>query len=219
MKIFKNLFKKKLSEEEASLLEEQWYDQKSQLMENILGSEYEYVMHSIIPYEVGGSLHFYYYAQPDGTAIATKELSYASGAPNSNNSFGRFEFVIFTKDVLPNSVGDQVFQSSYGEHFDHTQKILNAIARYSETTTINPYETCEFPEDFEDNDIGGRCLIFSAYGSGSDDKYQPFGLMLVMEVFRSEMDYAREHGGIHLINKLKDAGYYPYSDLSRNEVI
>jgi len=33
------------------------------------------------------------------------------------------------------------------------------------------------------------------------------------------MNYARQHGGKRLIARLKNAGYYPYSDLDRAPVI
>ena len=64
--------------------------------------------------------------------------------------------------------------------------------------------------------IGGKCLIFDAYGFDGDKA--DFGLLAIIEIHRSEMEYAREHGGENLIAKLKTAGFYPYSDLSRPAV-
>jgi hypothetical protein len=40
-----------------------------------------------------------------------------------------------------------------------------------------------------------------------------------MEVFRSEMEYAMEYGSTLLLDKLKAAGHYPYSDLDRGPVV
>jgi len=40
----------------------------------------------------------------------------------------------------------------------------------------------------------------------------------IIEVFRSEMDFARENGGASLLQRLDDAGHYPYSDLDREPV-
>jgi hypothetical protein len=64
--------------------------------------------------------------------------------------------------------------------------------------------------------VGGKCLIFDAYGL--DGEHKDFGLLVVIEVHRSEMEYAREYGGKKLLDKLKIAGYYPYSDLERPAV-
>jgi hypothetical protein len=40
-----------------------------------------------------------------------------------------------------------------------------------------------------------------------------------MEVHRDEMDFAMANGTGKLIEKLKEKGYYPYSDLNRESVI
>jgi len=43
-------------------------------------------------------------------------------------------------------------------------------------------------------------------------------LLLCLQVFRSEMEFARENGSEELFKKLKQAGHYPYSDLDRQPV-
>jgi hypothetical protein len=58
-------------------------------------------------------------------------------------------------------------------------------------------------------------MIFDEYACHSDDVAEKFGLLAVIEIFRSEMDYARKHGGAKLIKRLKEKGHYPYSDLDR----
>jgi hypothetical protein len=50
-----------------------WYDRKSTLMEEMLGKEHDMVMHSMIPYAIGGNLDLYYYPNGvTGTGVATK---------------------------------------------------------------------------------------------------------------------------------------------------
>ena len=66
--------------------------------------------------------------------------------------------------------------------------------------------------------VGGKCLIFDALGPVSGD-VTSFGMLLVIEIHRSEMGYAREHGGAVFIDALKNAGYYPHSDLDRPPVV
>ena len=44
------------------------------------------------------------------------------------------------------------------------------------------------------------------------------GLLAIIEIFRSEMEFAREHGGEELLSQLKEHGHYPYSDLDRDPV-
>jgi len=77
---------------------EAWYDEKSTLMENVIGPEHEMVVHAIISYEVGGALHNYLYdAAVGGTAVATKQLARADGSGSSNATYDQYEFVMFSK--------------------------------------------------------------------------------------------------------------------------
>jgi hypothetical protein len=46
----------------------------------------------------------------------------------------------------------------------------------------------------------------------------PSSLYASLEVFRSEMEYAMEHGSAGVLKKLKAEGHYPYSDLDRKPV-
>ena len=123
---------------------------------------------------------------------------------------------MFTKHSL--SLDDAEDENTaFGKAHANINAILNLIARYSESAQLNPNETSEFPEDMED--VGGKCLIFAGYAKFTDDVATDFGLLLIIEIFRSEMQYAREHGGAQLLDHLKSAGHYPYSDLDREPVV
>jgi hypothetical protein len=201
------------TDEEAG---QQWYDRKSALMEEMLGKEHDMVMHAIIPYAIGGGLDLYYYPNGiPGTAVATKELSELPGEGSSNDVYQCYELVMFTSRPL-----DLDAAKDEGTPFGRTHSVINAalnrIAPYSAQATLSPNETCEFPTDMPT--VGGRCLIFDGYPSYAGDKPAEFGLLAVIEVFRSEMAYARKHGGAKLLERLKAKGYYPYSDLDREPV-
>ena len=43
-------------------------------------------------------------------------------------------------------------------------------------------------------------------------------LLLCTEVLRSEMEYAMEHGSQAGMNRLREGGHYPYSNLDRGRV-
>ncbi|MCL6502685.1 MAG: suppressor of fused domain protein [Pirellulales bacterium] len=197
-------------------LAHEWYERKSALMEEMLGKEHDLVMHSIIPYAMGGQLDLYYYPNGiPGTAIATKELSELPGEGSSNRVFRSYELVMFTKHPLDlDAVKDET--TPFGRAHRTINAILNVVGPYSAEETLNPNETCEFPPDMPD--VGGRCLVLDGYPSYSEDEPAEFGLMVLIEVFRSEMEYARENGTANLLERLKDKGYYPYSDLDRQPV-
>ena len=214
--MLKKLFgKKKLSEEDEERLEDDWYEYKSQLMESILGKEHDMVMHALIPYEIGGALDLYYYPNDiDGTGIATKELSYAVRDGSTNDKYKKYELVMFTREQLDlDHAHDD--QTAFGKAHQNISSILNPIASYSAQAKLNPLETCEFPPDMEK--IGGKCLIFSAYKSRSDD-VEDFGLLAVIEIYRSEMEFAMQNGGRMLVALLQENRYYPYSDMDREPV-
>jgi hypothetical protein len=107
-------------------------------------------------------------------------------------------------------------ETPFGQAHSNIQGILNHIAPYSASATLNPNETCEFPAEMES--VGGKSLIFDGYGSRTDKTVRRFGILAVIEVFRSEMDFARSHGGSELIARLRASGHYPYSDLDREPV-
>ncbi|QVL31301.1 suppressor of fused domain protein [Telmatocola sphagniphila] len=193
----------------------EWYDQKSRLMEASLGREHDMVLHSMIPYSVGGGLDLYYFPNGiPGTAVATKELCEAPNEGPSNKVLGCYELVMFTRHAIDLDGGED---SPFGKANQNINAILNPMARYAEQAELNANETCEFPEDFED--IAGKCLVFDVYASHTDETVENFGLLAIIEVFRSEMEFAREKGGSVLIELLKQNGHYPYSDLDREPVV
>ncbi len=208
--------KKPPSEDVEAAIASKWYEQKSSLMEGILGKEHDMVMHAIIPYAVGGGLDLYYFPHGvPGTGIATKELSEMPGEGSRNNTFDCYELAMFTKHSLDLDAAKSD-EHPFGIAHSNINTILNFIAPYSAQATLNPRETCQFPQDMER--VGGKCLIFDAYRSATDTAAGSFGILATIEVFRSEMAYAREHGGEALLTLMKTAGHYPYSDLDRSPV-
>jgi len=194
----------------------QWYEHKSVLMEAMLGRGHDTVMHALICYAAGGGLDLYYYPNGvPGTAVATMELSEAPGEGSSNAVYRCYELVMFTKHPLDlDAAKDQ--STAFGQAHAVLNAVLNRVAPYSAQATLNPNETCEFPAGMPI--VGGRCLIFDGYPSYPKGEPAEFGLLAVIEVFRSEMAFARKNGGAKLLKRLKAKGHYPYSDLDRKPV-
>lgn len=204
-----------INDSDENALHERWYEEKSSQMEGLLGKQHDTVMHSMIPYSFGGALDLYYYPNGiKGTAIATKELCELPGQGANNDWYENYELVMFTREPINLEQANNV-KHPFGKIHRSFNAILNCMARYSEEATLNPGETCEFPEEMEE--LGGRCLIFDAYEDQEDETQ--FGLLLVMEVYREEMEFARKLGSQLLIDLLKSKGHYPYSDLNRESVV
>jgi hypothetical protein len=193
-----------------------WYERKSVLMESTLGEEHGIVMHALIPYEMGGGLDLYFYPNGiEGTGFATKELSDHPSKGSTNDVFDLYELVMFTR--LPIEL--ELFRdesTGFGRTYNSFNAVLHGIAPFSNLVALNANETCEFPDGMDI--VGGKCLIFDAYASHPDPEVGTFGLLAIIEIFRSEMEYAMTNGGARLLDLLKAAGHYPYSDMDRNRV-
>ena len=203
---------KEYSEEEFNLD----YDQKSKGLENILGKMHNLVGHAIIPFSVGGAVDMYYYPNHImGTGFATMELLEPDGSGPVPNRLGTYELVAFTRHTFDNS-NDK--NSSFNLIERKICGIFTTIGFYSKESELNPYDTCEIPnKEGEDN----TCILFDLYGSENTKLIigdREHHLLLCLQIFRSELNFARENGSETLLNKLKEAGYYPYSDLDRDPV-
>ncbi|HVU97689.1 MAG TPA: suppressor of fused domain protein [Puia sp.] len=220
MNFFRMLFKRKKPEllRENNWSQEEWeqhYELKSAGLERVLGASHPMVGHAIIPFEVGGAVDMYYYPNGiPGTGFATMELLQPDGSGPIPNRMGTYELVGFTKlDYI---------QSETETPFSRIERrmcgIFTSIGFYSMQAKLEPGETCEIPRDNQPN----TCLVFDEYAPDGKEFYigdQKHGLLLVTELFPEEMQYARNHGSQFLLEKLKAAGHYPYSDMDREPVV
>jgi hypothetical protein len=176
---------------------------------------YGMVGHAIIPFEVGGAIDMYYFPNHiQGTGFATMELLDPNGNGPKPNRLGTYELIAFTKELYNES---EETPTAFNLIERRICGIFTTIGNYSFQAVLNPNETCEVPTDGEEN----RCLVFDNYSP--DNKQFKIGdrqhhLLLCIEIFRSEMEFARQNGSEELFNKLKIAGHYPYSDLDREPV-
>jgi hypothetical protein len=222
MSFFKKLFggQKKADETPDELPTEKFsqndydkdYELKERGLENVLGKMYGMVGHAIIPFSVGGTVDMYYFPNHiQGTGFATMELLDPDGNGPKPNSIGTYELVAFTRHPYETNDEKEI-------PFDLIERrvcgTFTTIGNYSFQAVLKPGDTCEVPRDDEEN----RCVIFDLYQP--DNKEFKIGdrkhhLLLCMEIFRSEMDFARENGSAKLFELLKQKDYYPYSDLDR----
>lgn len=195
-----------------------WYERKSELMASVLGAEADWVMHAMIPYEIGGSLDRYYYHSPTtGTAMATKELSLLPDQGSSNDRLTTYELVSFMRGPYEKEDANNP-NTAVGRIDRRLAKFLNLIARYSDQATLNRFETCAIPtEDSDESEY--PLVIFDEFASFDIDAGATFGLLAVIEILPSEFEYKQENGGEALIDLLKQEGVYPFTDPDREPVV
>jgi hypothetical protein len=188
--------------------EDRYYEMKQAALEKILGKMYDKVGHAIIPFDVGGSVDMYYFPQENGTAMLTMELLRLEGDLPKETRMGTYELLAFTKNQIDSESFSKIERRMCG--------IFTVLGNYGQEEILNPNDTCEIPDD-----NGNMCLVLVEYptsGKFNFDKKR-HGLLLVIEVFESEMNYAMKYGTKKLIDKLKAEKFYPYSDLDRKNVV
>lgn len=193
--------------------DETFHDAVSEFLAEQLGPEHDVVMHAIVPFSVGGSLDLFYYPHGiAGTAIVTRELVDCRGCGPRNSVYRCYELVSFTRLAIDlDSATDP--STPFGQKHADMDAILNRIARFCVDAKLDPQNTLEFPDETEQ--VGGKSLIFDAFTNPGQPGPKGLGVLLIIEIFRSEMEYARQHGGARLLKLLKEHGVYPYSDLDR----
>lgn len=212
-------YKPKFSDEEY----ERDYEVKKAALERILGPIHDLVGHALIPFHIGGTVDMYYFPHAiDGTAFVTMELIEPDGSGPKPNRIGTYELIAFTQHKIDRNLrgsipSDENEQSPFEKMELRMTGMLTRIGRYSYEAVLNPGDTCEIP--LEKNET--TCLIFDEYkkdGVGFEIDGKKHCLLLCIEVFRGEMEYAMKNGSASLLKKMKEKGYYPYSDLDREPV-
>lgn len=192
---------------------------KEKALSALLGPAHDTVQHASIPFVVGGPLDLYYYVQPRGFAIATQELIDEFGDGPKSKAFQSYELAIFSEVPFDLAkTGDPA--TPVGRMHERMSGLLNAVARYAFHAKLNPGETMEFPADFDES-IGGQCIICDEWtkdGQGLMIGPRRFGLLVLINIHRSEMDFARQNGSEALFARLREKGHYPFSDLDRPPV-
>jgi hypothetical protein len=213
--------------------EERWqvhYEAKKNSLERILKKMDDVVGHAIIPFAIGGALDMYYFSNLiPGTVFASMELINPDGKGPKPNRLGTYEVITCTRKTytsIPKETHKQRIariENGGATEFEKVERqmcsIMTRIGYYSMTAVLQPKDTAELPnKEGEPYD----CIFFDEF----DTKEIPFevegrrhGLLLCVQVHPTELQYAREHGTDKLIEKLMDAGIYPYSDLDREPVV
>jgi hypothetical protein len=206
------------------------FDQaKTEALEKILGPMDEVVGHALIPFGAGGHVDMYYFNQYiPGTVCPTMELIGQDGTGPKPGRLGTYELVTCTRlknthDLKePHAERLKRIQENRLTPFEETEtrlkEIMTWIGRYSFDAVLQPGQTADLP--WGDGEL--KHLIFNEFdtrGVPFEINGKQYGLLLIMEIFPAELDYARRYGSSPLFDKLKEAGVYPYSDMDREPVV
>jgi len=201
--------KPKFTEEEYK----QHFEAKEKALQDILGGKYGLAGYAKVPFQNGGNVDLYCYNRAEQeTSLVTMELIKPDGSGPVPNKMGTFELIAFTRRI-DNDRGQQSLEEVIGRF----SNIFTVLGKYSYVYNVEPGDTCEIP--LEDEEI---CLLFDEY-ENDEKKFiingREHGLLLCIEVFRQEMEFAMEHGSDEIIFCLKLLNHYPFSDLDREPVV
>ncbi len=193
---------------------EKWTGIREAYYREVLGESADVVLHALIPFAAGGSLDWYFYPNhlPGATIAATMELSEPCDRGARNRIYRNYEIIMATRLSV-----DALTERKRPPEAQYLYETMNHFAHYARQATLNPRETIEFPADFDSESLRGACFVIDSYPAG--DGKRKFGLMLLMQIHRSEMEHAMGNGSGELLRRLKEAGYYPYTGIDRPAVL
>ena len=169
-------------------------------LEDSLGSIDPETIVAIIGFDAGGPLSFCTIGNsPDAELVTYVSCELAVRSEQKPASFGRYELLTSCDDEQwVRSTLTQLGWATFDIKFGHRH-----------TLDIGPWTEPEDP-------IQGLILERESTAKIDGNKY---GIMRVIGVTRTELDFAVQHGVPQLIAKLKDSGHYPNTLLSRESVV
>lgn len=194
---------------------ELWRKQKGNLIEKCLGPALDDAVLYIIP-PVDFAPGLYVHLNDGYFALSTLDMSELPGKGASNNRYDNIEFCMMAKEKITlDETATPILKE--GSSFMLMRYITTAIADYAASgATLNVGDTIEFPKDYDET-IGGKCFFFWPHQGSSVDA--SLGLMMIIEIHSSEMEFARSEGPSKLVDKLKNSKAFPFSYPERLSVI
>jgi suppressor of fused protein SUFU len=183
------------------------WDARLAAIEKVLGPSDDSVIHGMIPFqfgqEMGGQADIVMFSKHvDGTVYVTADL--IGNEEQQTNSMGNYELMICRRKE--------------GEEDDEWGSwIIGSLAHYTIGEPIEPGETMGLGEGVPEG-ATVEAFLFVDYGR-FEVLGKPAGLLLCLALTGAEGEYAMEHGPDAIIEKLKAAKIYPFSDTHRKSVV
>lgn len=212
------------------------YDSKRGAIAEHIGPAHDSVIAAVIGWDMGGPVDLWVYPEHvPGSVLVTMQLAVPGCTDQRRGSMGYYELAMATRhspaamfkggadDSDPDFDEDGELASEreltpYGEASSEIRMFLTNLAHYTSMAVLDPGQTAEFPTE----EMGSVFFVFDALvdrDAGLRVLGKPYGVLLAIRVYESELAYAQEHGTDGLIELLRDRGVYPYSDLDREPVV
>ena len=168
--------------------------------ESILGPAEDRILHSPIPFQLGGNADVVAFNPPGmGYTYVTNELI---GEPGQRqNILGTYELMIChrTKDIL------------WGPN------IISRLASYTCQATLEAYDTMDM-DTAVPKGSGISSFVYLPFAEFMVRK-QKAGLLLCLGITKDELAFGQQHDKGKLVDLLKEKSVYPFTDLTRSSVL
>lgn len=170
-------------------------------MELLLGKPDDYVYHAVVPLELGGTcdvLCFRHYVA--GLAYVTSDLT---GIGQPGNRLGTYELMICTR-----------------EESDWAAAAISRLGPYTLETVINPGETMDIGSAVPPGStvsafvFAGPDVAKNAFTVGDETA----SLLLCIGITSAELVVCRSEGADRMIERLRNSGVFPFTDLNRESL-
>lgn len=182
---------------------QEWWDARVAAIEGVLGKSEEEVGHASVPFEMGAEMGgaadiVYFRHHVPGCVSVTCEL------------IGR-------DDQVPNALGNYELMICHRDEDEWGPNIISQLAQYTLEAALNPGETMDIePATPEGSTIAA--LLFLEYAR-FQVRGRPAGLLLCIGITADELKACRKGRQAEVVDALKAAGVFPYTDLYRQSVL
>jgi Suppressor of fused protein (SUFU) len=175
---------------------------RSSALEAILGKPDGMVYHAVIPFSLGGEADVVAFpSYRNGIAFVTAELT-GEDVGQIQNELGNYELMICAKE-----------KNNWAPRF------ISKLSRYTCEAELKVGDTMDTPL-FKDSKI--EAMLFCSPDEPADHfefMDTTFGLLLCIGITKEELNFARACGSSVLLQTLKDARVFPFTDLRRDSTV
>ncbi len=175
------------------------WDARLAALEAILGPADDTIFHAPVPFDLGGAADVVMFAQPSGG------VTYVTAD------------IIGDESSIPNDLGQYELMICLRESTDWAPNLISNLAMYSKEAVLAAGHTM---------DIGSAlpqptrltAFLYLHHATLTVDGQQA-SLLLCIGITSDELAFVHEHGRDALVNRLKAAGVYPYTELARSSAL
>jgi len=184
-----------------------WFEAKLQALERILGPADRDILSARVPLHLGGESSVFIFRHAPfangGIAYVTSDL--IGMRKQRRNRLGQYELMMCTR------------RESAG-----APELLGKLAKYTLDEALEPGETMDIgPAMPEDSTISALLFVEPRIADGGESfevRGVKAGVLLCIGITARELEAIRRHGATGILERLKAAGVFPFTEVRRRDV-